>query len=105
MRRYALLQPRCLGESDEAYRARYRSRAMDLCRQGAGSAPNAGIIDASQLCTCMVDSYMRASSSEQIRAEKDLPEAPERTSAAMDQCAREAARRAGTPTPGNAIGR
>lgn len=102
MGRYAILQPRCFGESDAAYRARYRSQAMDMCRQGVASTPDGAILDAEQLCTCMVDSYMRDSSSEQLRAEKNLPAGPARADAVWARCAQEAAQRAGAPPRSNA---
>ncbi len=100
MGRFARLHPRCFGESDEVYRSRYRTQAMDRCLEGARSTPD-GDINANQNCACVVDSYMRDTSSEQLKADANQPTAPARVEAARAQCA-QAARPGGTPTPENA---
>ena len=79
------------GQSDEAFRASYRTKAVTACTQGAARAPNAANVDTNRLCTCMVDGYMRATSTDQLKAERNQTAAPAAAQQAMMQCAQEQA--------------
>lgn len=75
-------------ESDEAFRARYRTQAIEACVQGGRSSNPAGI-DASRFCPCMVDGYMRATPSDRLKAERNETAPPAAARAAIEQCARQ----------------
>lgn len=75
-------------ESDEAFRARYRTEAIARCVQGARTSNPAGL-DPNRFCTCMVDGYMRGTPSERLRAERSQNEPPPAAQSAIAQCARE----------------
>jgi len=75
-------------ESDEAFRARYRTQAIEACVQGGRSSNPAGL-DASRFCPCMVDGYMRATPSDRLKAERNETAPPPAARAAIEQCARE----------------
>jgi hypothetical protein len=80
------------GQSDDAFRASYRTRALPSCNQGARSAPSPAGVDAGRLCTCIVERYMAATTTEQLRAERDQSRPPPAAQNAMMQCAQEQAR-------------
>lgn len=77
------------GQGDEAFRASYRTKAVAACTQGAARAPNAGNVDTNRFCNCMVDGYMRATSTEQLKAERNQTAPPAAAQQAMMQCVRE----------------
>ena len=85
-------------ESDEAFRARYRTEAINACVQGARTS-NPGNLDPNRFCTCMVDGYMRGTPSERLRAERGENTPPPAAQAAIQQCAREMM--GGAPATGN----
>jgi hypothetical protein len=87
------------GQSDDAFRASYRTKAVEACSQGARSAAGSAGVDANRLCSCMVDNYMRATSTEQLKAERDKTTPPPAARAAMMQCAREQAGAMSAPAP------
>jgi hypothetical protein len=76
------------GASDAAYRATYRSSAVESCMSGARSAPNAAAtgIDFQQLCGCAVDAYMNTTSTEELRRQGNSSVAPPGARTAMMQC-------------------
>ena len=76
------------GETDVAFRARYRTQAIQACEEGGRSSNPAGI-DASRFCPCMVDRYMQATPSEQLKTERSQSTPPPAARAAIEQCARE----------------
>lgn len=80
------------GQSDEAFRASYRTKAVDTCNQGARSTPAPAGVDAARLCACIVDRYMAATTTEQLRAERNQTRPPPAAQNAMMQCAQEQAR-------------
>jgi hypothetical protein len=75
-------------ESDEAFRARYRTEAIASCVQGARTS-NPGNLDPNRFCPCMVDGYMRGTPSERLRAERNDNTPPPAAQTAMAQCARD----------------
>ncbi len=80
------------GQSDEAFRASYRTKSVEACVTGTRASPNAALVDGQRLCTCMVDRYMRDTPSDRLKAERDQTEPPPAARAAMIQCATEAIR-------------
>lgn len=88
------------GQNEDAFRASYRTKAVESCSRGAGMAPNAAGIDTGRLCNCMVDAYMRATSTAQLKAEQNQTTAPPAAQAAMMQCAQEQARAMQGAAPG-----
>ncbi len=77
------------GQSDEAFRASYRTKAVEACNQGARSAPNSAGADMNRFCSCIVDRYMQATSTQQLRAERNQTTPPSAAQEAMMQCVRE----------------
>ena len=87
-------------ESDEAFRARYRTEAIAACVQGARTS-NPGNLDPNRFCSCMVDGYMRGTTSDRLRAERSQNEPPPAAQSAIAQCAREmTGGQAGAPPAG-----
>lgn len=76
------------GQGDAAYRATYRTGAVESCMSGARSAPNAAAtgIDFQQLCGCAVDAYMSHTSTADLRREGNSSVAPPGARSAMIQC-------------------
>jgi hypothetical protein len=78
------------GASDEAYRATYRTGAVESCVTGARSAPNAAAaaaqVDFQRLCGCTVDAYMAQATTEQLRREGSGSTPPPAARAAMMTC-------------------
>jgi hypothetical protein len=78
------------GQSDEAFRATYRTGAVESCVTGARSAPNAAVaaaqIDFQRLCGCTVDAYMAQATTEQLRREGSGSTPPPAARAAMMTC-------------------
>ena len=77
------------GQSDEAFRASYRTKALASCNRGGQTAPNPGNVDVNRLCTCVVDGYMRSTPTDRLRAEGDQSTPPAAAQQAMMQCAQE----------------
>lgn len=76
------------GNSDEAFRATYRTGAVESCMSGARAAPNAAAtgLDFQRLCGCAVDAYMAQTSTEQLRREGSGATPPPAARAAMMTC-------------------
>jgi len=74
------------GQGDDAFRASYRTKAVEACVQGGQRSPNAGQVDTNRFCNCMVDGYMRETSSEQLKAERNQSTPPPAAQRAMAQC-------------------
>jgi hypothetical protein len=91
------------GESDEAFRANYRTKAVADCARGANSQSNPTGVNMNQLCGCMVDGYMRVTPTDRLKAERDQSEAPPAANAAMRQCVGQAlqGRMSGSAAPSN----
>lgn len=92
------------GGSEESFRAEYRTKAVSECRRGAESQPNPGGVNMAQICECMVDGYMRATSTDRLKAESSQSSAPPAANAAAQQCLRQAiqGQMGGTLAAGNA---
>lgn len=98
MRRVAVLSLSIAGfsglaactQSDEAYRASYRTEQIATCVSSATPSARA-TVDPNRFCTCMIDRYMQGTSTERLKAERNQSEAPPAAQAAATQCAREAA--------------
>jgi len=78
------------GETDEAFRSNYRTSAIAECTRGAQSAPSVPGINPEQLCTCMVEGYMRDTPSDRLKAERGQTQAPPAAQSAMMECVRQA---------------
>ncbi|MET1112318.1 MAG: hypothetical protein ABWX67_12395 [Allosphingosinicella sp.] len=74
------------GQGDDAFRTSYRTKAVEACVQGGQRSPGAGSVDTSRFCNCMVDGYMRETSSEQLKAERNQSSPPPAAQRAMAQC-------------------
>lgn len=85
-------------ESDEAFRARYRTEAIASCVQGARTS-NPGNLDPNRFCPCMVDGYMRGTTTDRLKAERNDNSPPPAAQTAMAQCAREIMGAQGGATP------
>ncbi len=87
------------GQSEEAFRADYRTRAVSSCVTGARSSPNAAQataagINPETLCNCMIDRYMRDTPIDRLKSEENSSTPPPAAQAAARQCALEATRAA-----------
>ena len=87
------------GESDAAFRARYRTTAVQACVEG-GRTSNPANLDANRFCSCMVDAYMQAATTEQLKADRNTTEPPPAARAAIEQCARQQLGGQTTPAAG-----
>ena len=91
------------GESDEAFRSSYRTKAISECTGGARSRPNPTGGNIEQLCSCMIDGYMRVTPTERLKAERNQSATPAAADAARQQCLQQAlqGRAAGTTPAAN----
>jgi hypothetical protein len=85
------------GQSEEAFRADYRTKAVSSCVTGARSSPNAAQataagINPETLCNCMIDRYMRDTPIDRLKSEANSSTPPPAAQAAAQQCAMEAVR-------------
>jgi hypothetical protein len=93
------------GNSDDGYRAAYRTRSVQACVTGARQSPTApdaiGLgIDFQHVCECAVDRHIAQTPIEQLRGEEGSTTEPPGATEAMRQCLIEQMRRA--PVPGGA---
>ena len=84
------------GRSDEAFRAAYRTSAIQACTTGARSAPEAGTsgIDIPRLCTCGVDNYLAHASTADLRSQNETS-TPPGAREAIAECVAEQLRQSG----------
>lgn len=87
-------------QSDDAFRTSYRTKAVGDCTRGAQSQPNPAGLNMEQLCTCMVDGYMRATPTDRLKAERDQNAPPAAANAAMQQCVQQVLQNMGGSLPG-----
>ena len=85
------------GESDDAFKASYRTRLTQACTQASGP----GAAEGQRICTCMIDRYVANTPVSQLRAEKDQTAMPAAAQQALQQCTQEAMQRqlGGRPAP------
>ena len=66
-------------QSEESYRAEFRTEAVRNCLNGdpAAKAQLTSMgVDMSRLCNCVIDGYMRSASYDQLKQDQDNPSPP-----------------------------
>jgi hypothetical protein len=80
------------GQSDDAYRASFRTQALRNCQQGADTATRQQLAQAGitpeRLCTCVIDKYMQSATMAQLRQDANNPNPPAMQQASI-QCVQE----------------
>lgn len=92
------------GQSEEAFRASYRTEALRSCTAGANSTNTAPLtqlgITVQALCECAIDRYMQATPVDQLRREMNATEMPAGVRNATIQCTTQLMRpQGGAATP------